>query len=143
MPALMVQMVAQRKRVLVRVRDGLLNKSDAQYPLAQGLADLEEYFYAGTIPGAITGVVQNAGAEAQASNRLMETLVFRLDDPAETLKRAIFPDPTKSDLDPKKVELMKRCWVEAGVPPNTLITDFILQPLFSHTRKQVAACMGL
>jgi hypothetical protein len=73
----------------------------------------------------------------------METLVFRLDDPAETLKRAIFPDPAKQELDLKKVAQMKRCWAEAGVPLDTLITDFILQPRFSQTRKQVAACMGL
>jgi hypothetical protein len=38
---------------------------------------------------------------------------------------------------------MKRCWAEAGVPPDTRITDFILQPFFSQARKQVAACMGL
>ena len=140
----MAQMMAQRKGVLVRIRDGLLHRSDAEYPLAQGLADLEEYFYAGTIPGAITGVVQNAGAESQRNDRLlMETLVFRLDDPAETLKRAIFLDPTKQVLDPIKVEQMKRCWPKAGVPQETIITDFILQPSFAQARRQVAVCMGL
>jgi len=63
MPALMTKMIAQRKTVLVGLRKGLL-KNDADYPLAQGLADLEGYYYAGTIPGAITGVVQSAGDEA-------------------------------------------------------------------------------
>jgi len=54
MSALMTKMIAQRKSVLVGIRNGLLNSTDEQYPLAQGLADLEGYYYAGTIPGAIT-----------------------------------------------------------------------------------------
>lgn len=74
MPALMAKMIAQRKSVLVGIRNGLLNKTE-QYPLAQGLADLEEYYYAGTIPGAITGVVQTAGAEAAEAEAQIK-LVF-------------------------------------------------------------------
>jgi len=75
MPALMTKMIAQRKSVLVGIRDGLLNKTDADYPLAQGLADLEGYYYAGTIPGAITGVVQSAGDEATKADAQLR-LVF-------------------------------------------------------------------
>jgi len=36
---------------------------------------------------------------------------------------------------------MKRCWAEAGVPPDTLVLDFIKQPAFEQERKHVAACM--
>jgi hypothetical protein len=139
----MAQMMAQRKAVLVRIRDGLMNKSDEQYPLAQGLADLEEYYYAGTIPGAITGVVKTAGAESQRNDRLLETLVYRLDDPAQLIKGAIFPDPTRQDLDPVKVEQMKRCWAQVGVPADTKVLDFVLQPSFAQARRLVAVCMGL
>lgn len=144
MPALMAKMIAQRKSVLVRIREGLLNRTDAQYPLAQGLAELEEYYYAGTIPGAITGVVQSAGAEAaRADKGLLETVRFQLDDPAEAIKRVIFPDPNSQDLDLAGVNRMKECWPEAGVPPDTKVLDFVLQPAFGPERKQVAACMDL
>lgn len=74
MPALMAKMIAQRKSVLVGIRNGLLNRTDEEYPLAQGLAELEEYYYAGTIPGAIAGVVQTAGAEAAEADKKL--LVF-------------------------------------------------------------------
>lgn len=144
MPALMAKMIAQRKSVLVGIRNGLLNSTDAQYPLAQGLADLEEYYHAGTIPAAITGVVQSAGAEAaEADKQLLETVQFKLDDPAEAIKREIFPDPNSQDLDPVGKNRMKACWPEAGVPPNTTVFDFVFQPAFASERKKVAACMGL
>lgn len=144
MPALMTKMIAQRKTVLVGIRDGLLNKTDAQYPLAQGLAELEGYYYAGTIPGAITGVVQSAGAEAaSADKKLLETVSFHLDDPSAAIKRVIFPDPSSTDLDPAGLKRMKECWPEAGVPQNTIELDFVLQPAFAPERKKVAACMGL
>lgn len=144
MPALMTKMIAQRRSVLVGIRDGLLNKTDAQYPLAQGLADLEEYYHAGTIPGAITGVVQSAGAEAaEADKQLLETVEFKLDDPAEAIKRVIFPDPNSQDLHPAGENRMRACWPEAGVPPDTTVFDFGFQPAFAPERKQVAACMEL
>lgn len=143
MPALITKMIAQRKTVLVGLRKGLL-KSDAEYPLPQGLAEIESYYYAGTIPGAITGVVQSAGDEAASADKeLLETVSFKLDDPAASIKRVIFSDPNSQTLDPAGLNRMKACWPEAGLPPDTLVLDFVLQPAFAPERRQVAACMGL
>jgi len=66
-----------------------------------------------------------------------------LPSPAEAIKHAIFPDPTKQELDVQKVEQMKRCWAEVGVPPDTLTLDFMLQPSFEQARQKVAVCMQL
>ncbi|MGH8532801.1 MAG: hypothetical protein ACREV1_08800 [Gammaproteobacteria bacterium] len=141
MPALMAKMRAQRKSVLVGIRDGLLNSTDAQYPLAQGLADLEEYYYAGTIPGAITGVVQSAGAEgAQADKDLLR--VISLKDPSEStvsLEDIVF-DPQGNLLRDKAKDLMKRCWPDAAVPETTRFTEFMNNPEFDTHRKKVLEC---
>lgn len=74
MPALFAKMIAKRKVVLVIIRTGL-NQDTSHYPLQQGLADLEEYRYAGTIPGAISAVVETAGAEATAANKKLSTIL--------------------------------------------------------------------
>src|SRR5262249_46089227 len=66
LPALIAQMSAQRKVVLVDIRRGLTLDVD-QYPLQQALVDLENYYAAGTIPGAINAIVQDAGATSQTA----------------------------------------------------------------------------
>ncbi|WP_284358303.1 hypothetical protein [Dyella nitratireducens] len=61
---LMGQMVAQRQSVLVIIRNG--EKLDASsYPLTRGLADIDAYYNAGTIPGALMAVSANSGAQAK------------------------------------------------------------------------------
>jgi len=73
MPALFAQMLAKRKAVLVNIRSGL-TRSTSLYPLHQGLADLEEYRYAGTIPGAISSVVEAAGAQSADAGKELEKI---------------------------------------------------------------------
>jgi hypothetical protein len=48
----------------------------------------------------------------------------------------MLPNPTKLELDADKVVEMKRCWAKAGVPADTRIVDFVMQPIFEH------ACQG-
>ncbi len=74
MPALFAKMIAKRKMVLVNIRWGL-TKAPSQYPLQQGIADLEEYRYAGTIPGAISAVIENAGDQATVANNELSKII--------------------------------------------------------------------
>ncbi len=59
MPALMSQMEALRKTVRARILEGMAKTVDA-YPLSQAVSDLQDYYVAGTIPGAIVGVTKDA-----------------------------------------------------------------------------------
>jgi len=93
MPALFAQMIAKRKAVLVNIRNGL-HQNPSLYPLQQGMSDLEEYRYAGTIPGAISSVVENAGAQsADASEQLAEIVKtgFEVTDDTLALKQWLKP----------------------------------------------------
>jgi hypothetical protein len=68
--AIHTQMRANRTNVLARLRAGL-RESIEDYPIAAALADLEDYYHAGTMPGAIIGITESAGAAAQdADERL-------------------------------------------------------------------------
>ncbi|MBI3799356.1 MAG: hypothetical protein HY268_20620 [Deltaproteobacteria bacterium] len=75
MPALVATMAAKRKEVLVRIREGLTKNID-EYPLPLALSDLESYYDAGTIPGAIIEVANAAGATAKNADAQLESLLI-------------------------------------------------------------------
>lgn len=86
MPALMATMVAKRKDVLVRIRTGLSKNID-EYPLTLALSDLESYYNAGSIPGAIIEVGEAAGATAKNADAKLEKLTIVTPVPEDLQKR--------------------------------------------------------
>lgn len=74
LPALVAKMQSARKEVLVRVRTGL-NKDVSVYPLTQALVDLEDYYNAGTIPGAIAGVTASANADGKKADEELKVVL--------------------------------------------------------------------
>lgn len=75
MPVLLGQMVALRKQKLVTIRDGL-QSPDSQYPLDQALVDVEAYYHAGTLPGAIIEIAEQAGTSAKQAEKQLR-IVFQ------------------------------------------------------------------
>jgi hypothetical protein len=73
LPVIIAQMVAQRQTVLVRIREGETQDANA-YPLTRGLADIEEYYNAGTIPGAISNLAINAGAQSKQAEEKLDVV---------------------------------------------------------------------
>ena len=73
LPVIIAQMVAQRQTVLVRIREGETQGANA-YPLTRGLADLEEYYNASTIPGAISNLAINAGAQSKQAQEQLDVV---------------------------------------------------------------------
>lgn len=142
MPALVTKMIAERQRALVVIRRGLARSID-EYPLTQGLGDIESYYYAGTIPGALAGVANDAGATLEEAREEIKRIPFELDPPAERLSEAICPGGECSEIDPQLLATMRDCWPAAGVPETTLVLDFVLEPEFARQRAAVAECMGL
>lgn len=82
MLALLTTMVAKRKDVLVRIREGLTKSLD-EYPLTLALHDLESYYQVGTIPGAILEVAEAAGATAKKADARLESLLIVKAVPAD------------------------------------------------------------
>ncbi len=71
--AVETSMDAGRLLISVRIRSGL-KQSAADYPLAVALSDLEDYYNAGTMLGAISNITQNAGTQAQVANQELLTV---------------------------------------------------------------------
>jgi hypothetical protein len=142
--AIHTAMRAGRTQALIRIRAGLSQPVD-QYPLAMGLADLNAYYDAGTVLGALVGITESVGAEAQrAQQQLQEQIRFNLDPAASRLERAICRDyPACEDIDDTKFAEIRACWSQLGIPADRNMLDFVLQPVFQSERERVATCMGL
>lgn len=70
MPALVMEMDAARRQVLTLIRPQL-DTDVGNYPLEAALIDLEAYYIAGTIPGAIAGIIEASGEKAARANTIL------------------------------------------------------------------------
>lgn len=74
MPTIVSTMIANRREVLVRIRTGL-TKEVSEYPLSLALADLEAYYIAGTIPGALIEINETSGQVAKRADAALEEIL--------------------------------------------------------------------
>jgi hypothetical protein len=72
-PALIGQMNAERKQALIPLLVGL-RASLEDYPFAQGVTDLHEYYAAGTFTGAIQAIQADAAVKEQRQDQIIATL---------------------------------------------------------------------
>ena len=80
---LFAAMDANRKTVQVKIREGL-DQPVADYPLTQAMADLEDYYIAGTIPGALISINADSGAKGK------EAVIALRGITAETVSKEMF-----------------------------------------------------
>ena len=104
--AIHTAMRAGRARVGVRLRSGLTQEID-EYPLAIALSDLNDYYDAGTILGALVGITESVGTMAREESKRLENVTRGLDPdqplaptpPATTsIKNAVTPQEKRLSL---------------------------------------------
>jgi hypothetical protein len=136
-PALITLMEAQRKMVLAQIYTGL-KKGAADYTLYQALADLDSYYNAGTINGALVGLTTAAGASSQEGSIQVAAVLssnFSFDDSSEKLRKFWKPDGTINSENQTKL----RNWMKAnGVDPGS-ITFFISSEMFAAKRAKAVS----
>ncbi|HUG26176.1 hypothetical protein [Piscinibacter sp.] len=137
-------MRTKRAQVALRLRTGL-NEPLSRYPLEAALTDLDQYYNAGSVLGAMIDITETMGASAQqAELELKETLSFKPDAFAGRFELAICGgEPNCPNPRAAAFTRVTKCWPEVGVPPETKMVDFILQERFARQRELVAECMGL
>ncbi|WP_374564147.1 hypothetical protein [Ideonella sp.] len=136
-------MRARRAEVAFRLRAGL-GQSLVEYPVGMALSDLNEYYNAGTVLGALVGITEAVGAKAEkAEAKLTEQFSFQKDEAGDAFFMAVCagdpkcPTPNMGVFDKVKQD----CFKPAGVAPGTLFTDLVLSPEFARERARVAVCM--
>jgi hypothetical protein len=141
MPALVAQMEADRKMVLVNIRTGLTLSTD-KYPLFQALVDLDDYYIVGTIPGSIAGITKTAGASAAASDRELRDIVVGYQaDAAGALLRA-FWKPDGKTID-KVHQTTLRDWLKSNGLDDLSITTFLIGDKYSDARSKAVMDLKL
>lgn len=136
-PALITLMEGQRKFVLAQIYVGL-RKGAADYTLYQALADLDNYYNAGTINGALVGLTATAGASSQAGSDQIAAVLssnFSVDDSSQKLRKFWKPDGTINIENQTKL----KNWMKTnGVDPGS-ISFFIYSDMYAAKRSKAVS----
>lgn len=139
--AIHTAMRARRAQTALRLRAGLRQSLD-DYPLALGLADLDDYYNGGTVLGALIGITETVGVEArQAEQNLRElTSGFVRDDPGDLLRTLWKPDGENINLTNQKAI---RDWMDNNGLVGESITFFMRATEYSTARQRAVTDLGL
>jgi hypothetical protein len=138
LPALVAKMEASRSSVEERLLNGMKLDANA-YGLVEALSDLDTYYIAGTLPGAILNVAGDAGVlKAQIQQR--RTFSARSLDGAG---RALIPLLTGASgtLDAARVKQLRTCLTVIGLSGDILVVDFLYGGEFIAERPKAVTCM--
>jgi len=131
--ALVSQMQASRKRILVNIYTGL-DLGIKNYSLMRALIDIEDYFQAGTIIGAVGEInkvsgVQKAKAETELSNLLKGT--YQKDKAGDAIRA--FWKPDGKNINSNNESSLKMWMIKNGID-KTSITLFLRAQHFQDSR---------
>lgn len=138
LPALVSQMESSRQVIELRLLQGMQQDTNT-YGIVQALGDLDAYFAAGTLPGAIMNIAGDAGVTKAAIAQQRTFSFASFDDSAKSLQQLIMGPA--GVIDPVKLKLMRDCFPSAGVSPDVLNIDFFYGPEFAVERTKVLMCM--
>ncbi len=113
LPALLEQMDAARATVRRRILDSMLLDS-GNYPLMQASSDLEAYYHAGTIPGAIAGITTTAATQKKAA---FDELDRRLSGAEMKVRLEARGFDVQAAMTSDSGSQLERCFEAKGVTP--------------------------
>lgn len=142
--ALLAQMIASRKAVLVLIFTGRTQGID-DYPLSAAVLDLEAYQYAGSLPGAVIATAADAQVKNdQAQTQLNELTTFQFEESTTGQKLRVFWMKGGESPDPNNTSLLKAEMAKHGLETGPgRIANFINGAAFSDLRAIVAKDLGL
>jgi hypothetical protein len=142
MPLILSQMEAKRKEVLVQIRTKL-EMDETKYTLMEALNDLDEYYAAGTIPGAIISLTAETGqAAGEAEEKLVQITEDKfLDDQAGKALRE-FWKPDEKTIN-RENESRLRKWMDDNGLQDVSITSFIYGSKLKEKRLKAVEDLNL
>lgn len=132
--ALISQMNATRKDVLARIYSGL-ELNHKKYSLMKALIDIEDYFQAGTIIGAVNAVSESSGAQKNKADKKIESILegtYIKDLAGDKLRAFWKPDGEINKTNETKIKE----WMQANNLQNVSIASFIRNKVFEEARVQ-------
>lgn len=140
--AINTAMHTNRKKVEVRIRRGLQRPIE-EYPLGLALSDLEDYYYAGTVLGALVGITEIVGSEGKATERELVIVSGYSTDPAsEYLKAFLFDRNLGDDERKKRIGQVQEEYRQLGVDTTRFLADLVSDPNLRTETETVARKFG-
>lgn len=144
LPALMAQMVAERETIRAIIR-GNQDLPVESYTLSAAESDLKKFEFAGSIPGAITAISQDAGQKAGTAKQSLQdirTATFGKSKTGSILKS--FWKPDGENIDPENETRILKWMSDNGfVAKPGRITLFVNGKEFESARAKAVADLGL
>jgi hypothetical protein len=140
--AINTAMHTNRIKVEVRIRRGLQRPIE-EYPLGLALSDLEDYYYAGTVLGALVGITEIVGSEGKAAERDLVIVSGYSTDPAsEYLKAFLFDRNLGDDERRKRIGQVREEYRKLGVDTTRFLGDLVSDPNLRTETETVARKFG-
>ena len=155
--ALVSQMNAQRKAALVPIVQNMQQGVD-KYPLATAVVDLQNYYAAGTLEGAVQGIQEEAAAKEQAADNSITAAEFGTDDSTYILLDWIYPGYKSTnaknqrlDKDGKVIDAIDgnlkalRAWMDADpeLKNNTTIAELLDEAKYAAARARALIALKI
>jgi hypothetical protein len=126
MSALLAQMIAARKSVLINIVDGR-SKGIAEYPLSTAARDLEAYYFAGSLPGAIVATSADATVkndDAEAKLKALRSNAFSRNESMARIQAFIAPSGDLKKPDPARLKAVED-WIDRSPVKGLPIPNFL------------------
>lgn len=145
--AIHTSMRANRMIVLARIRLGL-TQSVSQYPLAAGLTDVEDYYFQGTVLGALIGITKAVGVKADEAERGLAIATGLSQSEAARALRAYANEPGLSQEEgDARFDSIIQAYKDVGGPnPDGLVVGSFIRDKRPETEEwqvKVARRLGL
>lgn len=144
--AIHTAMRSNRKKILVRIQSGM-KQGIADYPLGLALSDLEQYYNAGTVLGALINVTEAAGAEGQAADKKLEELTtvegFNSEPSADFIINYLLDDRISATHRQNRIKEVTDLYTEFGSDVSGVVpTIFVRDPARGDVTVKVAKRLG-
>lgn len=141
--AIHTAMRTNRKRILVRIRSGL-KQGVADYPLGFALSDLEDYYHAGTVLGALINITESAGAVGQQADRDLLVISGYDTSPASDYLRQYLSIETVEPAEREaRRDIIREQYQAAGIATEgRAVGDLITDPTLTETTARIARRLG-
>lgn len=142
--ALLAQMIAGRKALLVKIYEGRAASID-EYPLPAAAQDLDAYYFAGTLPGAIVATSADAKVKQDRADDALakfRTNKFSNDQSAQIIRRFVRPPDGKptDQVNQANLDAFNK-WLDAspvkGLPIANFLTNAELRPLREQAIREI------
>jgi hypothetical protein len=142
MQVLQTQMRAERNRVATKIYKSM-QLSAADYTLGMAMSDLEDYYRAGTVTGALIDVSNTVSDEANSAKAAKYSFTishgFATDTLANTLQAYVYPKGMINPPDRTAYTNLTTLLAQLSPPVQDPLSRVLIEPGFAGVRQQLLA----